>query len=97
MASTNNGDFAAQQAQEGRQARRALASGNTATGKPWNPGTIRILEHRVAREMTPAEQEATEDHAGHDIDEPYLKVNTPNEYPQSSWGHIGRRPYGGAK
>jgi len=28
-------------------------------------------------------------------EEPYLKVNTPNEYPQSSWGHVGRRPYGG--
>jgi hypothetical protein len=33
----------------------------------------------------------------HTIDEPYLKVNTPNEYPQSSWGHIGRRMYGGSK
>lgn len=53
MASTAHGDYAAQQAQEGRQARRALASGNTATGKPWNPGTTRILEHRVAREETP--------------------------------------------
>lgn len=31
------------------------------------------------------------------MSEPYLKVNTPNEYPQSSWGHIGRRAYGGSK
>ena len=28
---------------------------------------------------------------------PYLKVNTPNEYPQSSWGHVGRKAYGGSK
>ena len=56
---TAAGDAAAMQAQEGRQARKALASGNPHTGEPWNPATIRILEHRVARDETTAQFRST--------------------------------------
>jgi len=131
MASTANGDNAAQQAREDRETRHAniakfgqrqLDNAPEYSGSDF--GDIRGTYHsetpfRGSEDEGYSDQrsnQAEQRHAlqvkgvgeglkgypdkpdpEHTIDEPYLKVNTPNEYPQSSWGHIGRRPYGGAK